>query len=187
MAARKNTGRESSRPTKEVNWVLVDNMLAAGCMGVEISAELGMHHDTFYRKVEEEKGVGFTVYQSQMSSKGEGLLKAAQFAKAIGRTKSGDTQLLMFLGKVRLKQREHEENVTSPLDANLNFADAYIKSEQERMKMAEELQAIREELNALKPKTDPVIQRSDEEIQHMGGSSQIGQDLFEHSEVNQHH
>jgi len=93
----------------------------------------------------------------------------------------------MFLGKVRLKQREHEEIVTSPQDSNLNFADAYIKAEHERAHMAKELLALREELNALKPKTDPVIQRSDEEIQYLGGSSQIGQDLFEHSEVNQHH
>lgn len=187
MPGRKPTGRESSRPPKEINWVLVDNMLAAGCIGTEISAELGMHPDTFYRKVEQEKGMGFTAYHSLMTSKGEGLLKAAQFAKAIGRTKSGDTQLLMFLGKVRLKQREHEENVTSPLDSNLNFADAYIKSEHERAEMAKELQALREEINALKSKTDSVIQRSDEEIQHMGGSSQIRKDLFEHSEINQHH
>src|SRR5277367_2907733 len=123
------------RVEKPIDWTVVDNLLEAGCMGIEIAAHFDMHHDTFYRKVQDEYNTSFTAYSAEKNKKGEAMLKYAQFAKAIGLTKKGDTTILMFLGRVRLNQEEHKENTTMPNDVNLNFADAFIKSVAKRMEI----------------------------------------------------
>jgi len=75
------------------------------------SCFFGIHPDTFYKRVEQEKGVGFSAYLQQMHSKGEALLRAQQYVKALGLSDKGDNTLLIWLGKTRLKQKEHEDQV----------------------------------------------------------------------------
>jgi hypothetical protein len=99
-----------TRPKKEIDWDLVDELLEAGCMGTEIAARFDMHQDTFYRRVEDYHGVGFTVYSSQKRCSGDTLLRKAQFDKAL----TGDNTMLIWLGKNRLKQAE------TPIDANIS-------------------------------------------------------------------
>ena len=99
--------RENShRPLIPIDWNKADELMMAGCFGTEIAAYFSMHPETFYRRVEEEKGLGFTEYLQQKKSNGDALLKAVQYAKAIGLTDKGDNTLLIWLGKVRLEQKE---------------------------------------------------------------------------------
>lgn len=95
--------------TAELDWDKVDELLIAGCIGTEIAGYFGIHPNTLYRKVEEEKKVSFGVYLQEKRSKGDSLLRAHQYKKAIGLTDKGDNTLLIWLGKNRLKQRDVEK------------------------------------------------------------------------------
>jgi hypothetical protein len=97
-----------ARPEKPLKWEEVDSFLESKCAGTVIAAHFNMHPNTFYRKVEEEHKMSFSEYCSLKNEYGEALIKRAQFEKAIGRSKKGDTTLLTFLGRVRLKQIEYE-------------------------------------------------------------------------------
>lgn len=99
------------RPLTNIDWKKADELMIAGCNGVQIAGYFGIHPDTFYRHVEKEKGVGFTAYLQEKQSKGEALLVAHQYAKALGLTNNGDNTLLVWLGKTRLKQKEHTDEV----------------------------------------------------------------------------
>lgn len=94
-----------TRPQKPIDWELVDELLEAGCLGTEIAPYFDMHHETFYRRVQEKYGISFTEYSSEKRSIGDSLIRKVQFDKAV---KDKDTSMLIFLGKVRLEQREPE-------------------------------------------------------------------------------
>jgi len=100
------TAKAAHRPLKEIDWKKADELMLAGCPGTEIAGFFGIHPDTFYKRVELEKGVGFSAYLQEKQSKGEALLRAQQYAKALGLTDKGNDTLLIWLGKTRLKQKE---------------------------------------------------------------------------------
>lgn len=93
-----------SRPEKPIDWAKVDQLLIAGCLGTEIAAHFDMHSHTFYDRVMGQYGVTFTDYCAEKRSKGDSLLRAKQYEKAL----QGDNVMLVWLGKVRLKQREND-------------------------------------------------------------------------------
>lgn len=95
--------------TAELDWDLVDQMLLSGCHGTEVADYFGIHRNTLYRKIEEEKKIAYGEYLQQKRGKGNALLKTQQFAKALGKSTDGDTTMLIWLGKSRLKQRECKE------------------------------------------------------------------------------
>ncbi len=97
------------RPGKPIDWDKMDDLLRAGCTGSEVASYFDMHPDTFYDKVKDHFGICFTVYSQQRKQEGESILRAHQYAKALGLTKEGDNTLLIWLGKQRLAQRETPE------------------------------------------------------------------------------
>ncbi len=105
----------------DIDWELVDQLLAAGCNGMEISATLGICNDTLYRKVEEKFQMTFTAYSIKKKSIGDSLLKKTQFEKANGISNKGDNTLLIWLGKQRLGQKETIEENKFPEDFVKNF------------------------------------------------------------------
>jgi hypothetical protein len=98
-----------SRPGVTIDWAKVDDLLLAGCLGTEVAAYFGCHPETFYKRVEEEKGIGFTEYRQIKKSKGESILRSVQYARAIGATKAGNDTMLIWLGKNRLNQRDGQD------------------------------------------------------------------------------
>jgi len=105
------TPEKNGRNLAVIDWEKVDQLLVSGQKGTEVAAFLGIHPTTFYRRVEEDKGVSFTEYLQQKRSHGDGLLKTQQFAKAMGYTEKGDNTLLIWLGKTRLEQKEHVDKL----------------------------------------------------------------------------
>lgn len=101
--------QESGRPLVKINWDEIDAMIIAGSPVIEISDLLGIDPSTFYKRVIKDKGVDFSTYHREKKTKGDALLRLAQFKKAIGKTKEGDTQLLIHLGKHRLGQVDKTE------------------------------------------------------------------------------
>lgn len=159
--------KKTGHPLKEIDWKKVDDLMIAGCLGTEIAAFFGIHPDTFYKRVELEKGMGFSAYLQKMHSKGESILRAHQYAKSIGLTDKGDNTLLIWLGKTRLKQRD--VNVEAPLIPNdkkleelienlKNYKDALAQKEASSQK------PIEENPDASKPETNPELSRSDETL-----------------------
>jgi hypothetical protein len=112
--AQKEVKRPTGRPRAEIDWKVVDDYLECGCTGVEIAARLGICSDPLYNRVEEEFKTTFSAYSQQKKQSGEVLLKKAQFDKAIGRVDHGDNTLLIWLGKVRLEQKETTTIAVAP-------------------------------------------------------------------------
>lgn len=96
----------AGRKPAQVDWSVVDNLLAAGCPGTEVASHLGIHPTTLYRHCEEEHKVNFTVYSQQKRAKGDALLRVAQFDEAV---RERDRGLLIWLGKNRLGQSDKQE------------------------------------------------------------------------------
>jgi len=104
-----------SRPHKPIDWDKVDKLLLAGCSGTEIAPHFDIHVENFYLRVQEQYGMGFTGYSALKRQQGDSLLKAKQFEKAM----KGDNTLLIWLGKTRLKQREHDSGETPQNDKSI--------------------------------------------------------------------
>lgn len=90
-----------------INWERVDELLACGCSGVEISASIGITNLTLYKHCEKKFGKSFSDYKSEKSAVGVSLIREQQYKKALGLTDKGDNTLLIWLGKNRLDQRDH--------------------------------------------------------------------------------
>lgn len=105
---------------KKVDWDLVDELLEAGCTGVEIAPHFNMHPETFYERVVKEKNMKFSHYAEIKANKGNSLLRKVQYNKAL----SGDNTMLVWLGKQRLKQRETPVDVTISEETINNFKAA---------------------------------------------------------------
>lgn len=95
--------------TKIWDWELLDNLMTAGCKGTECAAFFGVHPDTLYNKVKEKYNMDFSAYLQQKHANGAAIIRAHQYAKALGRTEKGDNSLLIWLGKQRLDQRDNRE------------------------------------------------------------------------------
>lgn len=98
-----------SRPEKQIDWNLVDDLLVCGSPGTEIAAHFAMHPNTFYRRVEEKFNMSFSEYYQEKRQIGDALIRKAQFTKALGHNKDADNTMLIWLGKQRLGQREPEK------------------------------------------------------------------------------
>lgn len=103
--------KKIGRPKIIIDWEKVDLFLEAGCSGAQVAHNLGFDPNTLYAKCVEEKGISFSEYSTQKSSKGEAELTVHQYLKALGKVEAGDNTLLIWLGKTRLKQKEHEDQV----------------------------------------------------------------------------
>lgn len=121
-----------ARPEKEINWELVDNLLMAGCSGPEIAPHFDVIPETLYERTVKEHGISFSRYSQLLRQKGDALLRAQQYAKALGKTTLGDNTLLIWLGKNRLGQKETHESDAAPNDKALNELISEVKSMKEK-------------------------------------------------------
>lgn len=99
------------RPQADIDWKKVDDLLEAGCSGVEIASHFGLNPITLYDRCLTDHGIIFSKYSQEKHAKGDSILRAHQYAKALGLKDTGDNTLLIWLGKTRLKQRDESNNV----------------------------------------------------------------------------
>lgn len=100
-----NEEGKSGRPEVTLDWKKIDYLIEAGCTGGEIAAQCGVHHDTIYRRVQQRYGESFTDYAARVRQKGDANIRVIQYQKAL----KGDNNMLIWLGKNRLKQKDKEE------------------------------------------------------------------------------
>lgn len=114
MPRKKNPNpRPAHRPPINYDWQLIDEMLEAGCSGVQIAAYYNVHPNNFYLKFQKVKGIGFVEYSTNKKSCGDALLHLKQYKQALGTcTKKINTQLLLMLGEERLGQGKKKIDVS---------------------------------------------------------------------------
>lgn len=126
------------RPPKTIDWNIVEKKMEAGCNGIEIAGSLHISDDTFYIRFKEEYGKSFQDCSGLFHNGGKANLKFRQYAKAM----EGSSQMLVWLGKQWLNQKDREEDkALSPNDASIT--------------------QLLDGLNALKPKTNTELPASD--------------------------
>jgi hypothetical protein len=86
------------------DWEKFELYLKAGAPTQKIASSFGVDIDTLRTMVEQRYGISFSLVSIKFRSQGELLLEAMQFQKAMG----GNVPLLIWLGKIRLNQREPE-------------------------------------------------------------------------------
>ena len=91
------------KPLKKIDWKHVDRLLQCGCSGMQVAANIGIGSTTLYERCQQEKGMHFSEYAQEKRATGESLLLEAQFSKAVDLK---DSQMLLWLGKVILKQTD---------------------------------------------------------------------------------
>lgn len=96
----------TGRPKADLNWEEINQLLVAGCSGVEIAGYCGVDPATIYDRCEKDNNKPFSAYSQEMKAKGQSILRAHQYAKALGKTDKGDNTLLIWLGKQRLDQKD---------------------------------------------------------------------------------
>lgn len=97
---KKPTGKPSQRPCAPIDWKKVEVMMLAGSSGEEIAGSVGVHHDTFYRRFQQEYGISFTVASHSKKKAGHGNVRTRQYIAAL----NGNTQMLKILGEEWLGQ-----------------------------------------------------------------------------------
>lgn len=111
-------GRETrGRPKSEIDWGKVDELLEAGCLGTEVAAFLGVNPATLYDRCFIDNKKLFSEYSQEKQSKGDSILRKAQFDKAL----SGDTSLMIWMGKCRLKQIDASQLAASQAQSELKI------------------------------------------------------------------
>lgn len=146
----------TGRPLKEIDWEVVDHKLRANCHGTTIASNFGICSDTLYQRCLLEKGMTFSEYSQQKKIEGDDCLKTTQYEEA---TIEKNTTLLIWLGKVRLDQKEIVEAKTVyPNDEKLAHEANETKLKYELLLKAEENKKLKEELDGLKRQANPIDQ-----------------------------
>jgi len=115
----KTKAKKNENAKIPIDWKQVENLLMAGCSGVEIAASLGIHEDTLYNRCIKDLGYNsFSAFSAIFRQKGDSLLKAKQFESAV---KDKNITMQIWLGKQRLGQidkqyQEIDSNSTIYID-----------------------------------------------------------------------
>lgn len=126
------------RAFKEINWDLVDMYLKTGATQKEIAKALFIHPDTLRDNLKQKYGEDYSTYSSGVISEGQLHLRVAQYQKAIKSSSPGNTQMLIWLGKVLLGQKEPDSSSLEPANDEIN------EIERENMKL-KHLLSLRED------------------------------------------
>lgn len=102
---------------KEINWDIVELYIKSGCSQIKIAESFFIDRDTLRDRVKEKYGMEYSAFSAALRSEGEMLIEAQQFQKAM----KGYWPALLWLGKVRLGQREPE--MLNQVAANQNQID----------------------------------------------------------------
>jgi IS30 family transposase len=95
----------------EIDWKIVDELCSVQCTESEIAAHLGIHPDTLLKACKRDHKMTFEEYSRKKRKVGFISLRHKQYEKAM----SGDTTMLIWLGKQYLNQADKQEQ---KIDAN---------------------------------------------------------------------
>ena len=129
------------RVKKHINWDKVEFFVRSGATQRNIARYLRVDEDTLRERVKRQYGVDYSVFSAELHSEGDLLIEAAQMQKAL----KGNTTMLIWLGKVRLGQKEPEPSTPMPPaqeDINKDHEIMRLKHENDRLReMVSEINA----------------------------------------------
>jgi len=102
---------------KEINWEMVELYVKSGCKQIDICKKFHIDEDTLRARVKEKYDMEWSAFSASLLSEGDMLIAAQQFQKAM----KGFWPALLWLGKIRLGQREPE--LLNQLAANQTHLD----------------------------------------------------------------
>lgn len=145
---------KAGRKEKPIDWIEVDELLLAGCTGVEVAAAFSIDPSNFCDRVYKEKGVDFAVYAQEMRSAGDRLIRNQQYLEALGKSKvKGNTVHLSKLCEIRLGQKNDSTDASQ--------ARAFISLFQKVEKLESALQSTGLKLSDLENQQPVLDQRHD--------------------------
>lgn len=103
MRRKKRNGFGICNPLKEIDWKRVDELLEAGCTGIEIAADQGKTIAALYKACEDAQGVKWNLYRLYKRESGKAKLRNAQQNRAL----NGSDTMLKWLGEFRLNQKQN--------------------------------------------------------------------------------
>ncbi len=118
----------------EDDWKKIELFMKAGASQERIAIALDICRETLAKKCKERYGEEYTDTTRRFNTNGKLLIEATQYQKAL----SGNTTMLMWLGKVLCGQREPDTVSTIP--ANQSFID----DKHENMQLKHELAMLKE-------------------------------------------
>lgn len=121
---------------KPIDWEKFELYVKAGASQKRIAESFGIEPDTLRSRVKEKYGVDYTTYATSLKTTGELLIEAVQFQQAL----AGNTKMLIWLGKVRLGQKEPDSesgsgksnitiNVNEQLASGLKISSTSVSDE----------------------------------------------------------
>ena len=110
--------KKVARPKSVLNWRECAYLCSIGCTQIEIAGFFQIHPNTLNLRIKEEFGVTFAEYYEKNSQGIKVSLRRAQIMKAL----EGDSQMLKFLGKNYLGQKDKVDFDGEVKGAN-TFAD----------------------------------------------------------------
>lgn len=123
-----------ARPPKEINWEIVEKRMEAGNKGKAIAQAFYVDLDTFYRRFKQHYGFSFGDSTLHFYECGNDNLQYTQYMKAL----SGNVNMLTWLGKIRLGQREPDMLSATPANQDDIDKDQIIMQLQHKLAEKEE-------------------------------------------------
>ena len=108
---------------KEIDYTKLDAMCAIQCTGEECAAILGIDYDTLNNGLKRDGKGGFSEYFKLKGASGKMSLRRKQFEQA----SSGNSTMLIWLGKQWLGQAEKNENITKDISNEVSDEDLNAK------------------------------------------------------------
>lgn len=133
---------------KPIDWKQFEQLCALQATQGEIASMLRIDRGTLSRSVEEQYGAPYSAIYTMFSDGGKCSVRRNQLVMS-----KRNAAMAIWLGKQWLDQKDHQDMYEAPQDANLNYADAFIKAEGEKIKMAKKIEELEAKLNQLMAQT----------------------------------
>lgn len=133
---------------KEINWEEVEELMMAGVIQERIAGSQGVDADTLRSRFTEKYGEQYSVYSAKMHSKGLACIEREQIRVALDPENKNRHNMLMYLGRVKLKQRENDtDTVDSPNDSITALQEIIIRQQADSAYLRTELDDLKKKLN----------------------------------------
>lgn len=157
----------------EIEWEKLELYIKVGSTQKKICQAFGITENTLRSRAEEHYGVEYSQFCASLKGTGILLIEAKQFEQAM----KGNIKMLIHLGRIRCEQDAGVVYAQPPNEQLLELTHEVMHLKHENTKLKLE---VMEAQNANQCKARRELQRSDTPLQHMGGGSELGEDLFEH-------
>ena len=102
LAKRYQTRKHNLKQKTPIDWELVAKWVTGGASGVQCAHQLGIAEKTLYGRVQVELRMHWSSFYDMYRARGDRMIHNKQFEIAM----KGDRNMLMWLGKQRLKQSD---------------------------------------------------------------------------------